>query len=203
MSKNQFDYLFKLLLIGDSDTGKSSILLQYSDGKFETNYITTIGIDFKMNYTTIDNKKIKTQIWDTAGQERFRTITTAYYRGAHGIVLVYDVTNKRTFDNVSNWMSHLTKHVQKDAIIFVVGNKCDDEDKRCVTYEEGLERATAYDCKFFETSAKTGLNISSTFSELIYTIYNSNMVRPQCEHTDMLLIKYADPKVSSTKWCNI
>lgn len=203
MSKLNPDFVFKLLLIGDSDTGKSSMLLRYRKNKFEPSFITTIGIDFAVKYSVIDNKKIKTQIWDTAGQERFRTITTAYYRGSHGVILVYDITNRKTFESVTNWMTQLSKHSHKDVIIYLVGNKCDNEDKRCVSYEEGLERATYHGCKFTETSAKTGLNVSSTFNDLINSVYDSDMVRPQCSSDDILLLGYVNPENSRNKCCNI
>ena len=114
-SNKPFDVLVKLLLIGDSGVGKSCLLLRYSDDKFTTSFITTIGIDFKIKTIHLDQKKVKMQIWDTAGQERFRTITAAYYRGAHGVLLVYDVTDETSFENVRNWMRNIEAHASEAA----------------------------------------------------------------------------------------
>merc|ERR1711881_702429 len=110
MAKKTYDLLFKLLLIGDSGVGKTCILFRFSDDAFNTTFISTIGIDFKIKTIEIDGKRIKLQIWDTAGQERFHTITTSYYRGAMGIMLVYDVTNEKTFDNIHRWLGYITEH---------------------------------------------------------------------------------------------
>ena len=123
-SNKPFDVLVKLLLIGDSGVGKSCLLLRYSDDKVTTSFITTIGIDFKIKTIDLDQKKVKMQIWDTAGQERFRTITAAYYRGAHGVLLVYDVTDATSFENVRNWMRNIEAHAREAATVGLNGNKC-------------------------------------------------------------------------------
>ncbi|KAL4341336.1 hypothetical protein GQ457_08G012770 [Hibiscus cannabinus] len=122
-----YDYLIKLLLIGDSGVGKSCLLLRFSDGSFTTSFITTIGIDFKIRTVELDGKRIKLQIWDTAGQERFRTITTAYYRGAMGILLVYDVTDESSFNNIRNWIRNIEQHASDNVNKILVGNKADME----------------------------------------------------------------------------
>ncbi|XP_045805886.1 ras-related protein RABE1c-like [Trifolium pratense] len=163
--REHYDHLIKLLLIGDSGVGKSSLLLRFSDSVFETSYITTLGIDFKNRIIELDGKKIMLQIWDTAGQERFRTITTAYYRGAMGILLVYDVTNESSFNNIRSWISSIEQH-SKDNIInkILVGNKADmDERKRVVPFSKGKALANEYGIKFFETSAKTSQNVNEAF----------------------------------------
>ncbi|KPP68297.1 RAB8A, member RAS oncogene family,-like, partial [Scleropages formosus] len=132
-----YDYLFKLLLIGDSGVGKTCVLFRFSEDAFNSTFISTIGIDFKIRTVELDGKKIKLQIWDTAGQERFRTITTAYYRGAMGIMLVYDITNEKSFDNIKNWIRNIEEHASADVEKMILGNKCDVNDKRQVSKERG------------------------------------------------------------------
>lgn len=112
MASRDYDHLFKLLIIGDSGVGKSSLLLRFSDNTFTGSYITTIGVDFKIKTVNIDDEKVKLQIWDTAGQERFRTITSTYYRGTHGVVIVYDVTNGETFANVKRWLHEIDQNCE-------------------------------------------------------------------------------------------
>ncbi|KAJ3669175.1 hypothetical protein LUZ60_011125 [Juncus effusus] len=163
-ARADYDYLIKLLLIGDSGVGKSCLLLRFSDGSFTTSFITTIGIDFKIRTIELDNKRIKLQIWDTAGQERFRTITTAYYRGAMGILLVYDVTDESSFNNIRNWIRNIEQHASDNVNKILVGNKADmDESKRAVPTAKGQALADEYGIKFFETSAKTSLNVEEVF----------------------------------------
>ncbi|XP_010543445.1 PREDICTED: ras-related protein RABE1d-like isoform X3 [Tarenaya hassleriana] len=163
-ARTDYDYLIKLLLIGDSGVGKSCLLLRFSDDTFTTSFITTIGIDFKIRTVELDGKRIKLQIWDTAGQERFRTITTAYYRGAMGILLVYDVTDESSFNNIRNWMKNIEQHASDNVDKILVGNKADmDESKRAVPTAKGQALADEYGIKFFETSAKTNLNVEQVF----------------------------------------
>jgi len=148
-----YDYLIKLLLIGDSGVGKSCLLLRFSDDSFTTSFITTIGIDFKIRTIELDGKRIKLQIWDTAGQERFRTITTAYYRGAMGILLVYDVTDESSFNNIRNWIRNIEQHASDNVNKILVGNKADmDESKRAVPTARGQALADEFGIKFFETN---------------------------------------------------
>lgn len=161
-----YDMIMKLLLVGDSGVGKSCLLLRFVEDKFNPSFITTIGIDFKIRTIESNGKKIKLQVWDTAGQERFRTITTAYYRGAMGIVLIYDVTDARTFENVENWFQTVTQHANEDAQIFLVGNKSDDEENRQVSREQGERLAAQLSIPFLEASAKTNKNVDSIFYEL-------------------------------------
>ncbi|KAL6131405.1 hypothetical protein ACLB2K_069781 [Fragaria x ananassa] len=149
-ARADYDYLIKLLLIGDSGVGKSCLLLRFSDGSFTTSFITTIGIDFKIRTIDLDGKRIKLQIWDTAGQERFRTITTAYYRGAMGILLVYDVTDESSFNNIRNWIRNIEQHAS-------------DNVNKAVPASKGQALADEYGIKFFETSAKTNLNVEEVF----------------------------------------
>jgi len=166
-SKNAaYDYLIKMLLIGDSGVGKSCLLLRFSDDSFTPSFITTIGIDFKIRTIELDGKRIKLQIWDTAGQERFRTITTAYYRGAMGILLTYDVTDDKSFNNIRNWMRNIEQHASENVNKILIGNKCDLVDKRVVDYQKGKTLADEYHIKFFETSAKNSINVDESFITL-------------------------------------
>ncbi|XP_020824311.1 ras-related protein Rab-8B isoform X1 [Phascolarctos cinereus] len=158
-----YDYLFKLLLIGDSGVGKTCLLFRFSEDAFNTTFISTIGIDFKIRTIELDGKKIKLQIWDTAGQERFRTITTAYYRGAMGIMLVYDITNEKSFENIKNWIRNIEEHASSDVERMILGNKSDMNDKRQVSKERGEKLAIDYGIKFLETSAKSSINVEEAF----------------------------------------
>mmetsp|Transcript_45860 Transcript_45860/g.107617 ORF Transcript_45860/g.107617 Transcript_45860/m.107617 type:complete len:212 (+) Transcript_45860:204-839(+) len=161
-----YDYLVKLLLIGDSGVGKSCLLLRFSDDSFTTSFITTIGIDFKIRQIEQDGKRLKLQIWDTAGQERFRTITTAYYRGAMGILLVYDVTDEQSFQNIRNWMGQIAQYAASNVNKILVGNKCDMLDKKVIETARGQALADEYGIAFYETSAKNNINVDKAFTDI-------------------------------------
>lgn len=161
-----YEYLFKLLLIGNSGVGKSCILMRYADNSFTENFFNTIGVDFKIKTITLNDQVIKMQIWDTAGQDRFRTLTSSYYRGAHGIIIVYDVTNKDSFDNVRQWMQEIEKFASENVNKLLVGNKSDLEEQREVTYDEGVELAKKFDIPFLEVSAKNALHVDDTFTTM-------------------------------------
>jgi len=161
-----YDYLIKLLLIGDSGVGKSCLLLRFSDDSFIPSFITTIGIDFKIRTIELEGKRIKLQIWDTAGQERFRTITTAYYRGAMGILLVYDVTDEKSFNNIRNWIRNIEQHATESVNKMLIGNKCDMVEKKVIDTEKGKALAEEYGIKFLETSAKNSTNVEDAFITL-------------------------------------
>lgn len=161
-----YDFLIKLLLIGDSGVGKSCCLLRFSEDSFTPSFITTIGIDFKIRTIELDGKKVKLQIWDTAGQERFRTITTAYYRGAMGILLVYDVTDERSFNNIRTWFSNVEQHATEGVNKILIGNKCDWEEKRAVSTEQGQALADELGIPFMEVSAKSNINVEKAFFSL-------------------------------------
>lgn len=161
-----YDYLIKLLLIGDSGVGKSCLLLRFSEDSFTPSFITTIGIDFKIRTIEIDGKRIKLQIWDTAGQERFRTITTVYYRGAMGILLVYDVTDQKSFENIKTWFGNVEQHASEDVNKILIGNKCDYDEKRVVSAEQGQALADSLGVPFVEASAKANINVEEAFLSL-------------------------------------
>ncbi|KAI9495321.1 rab family GTPase [Zychaea mexicana] len=178
-----YDYLIKLLLIGDSGVGKSCLLLRFSDDSFTPSFITTIGIDFKIRTIELDGKRIKLQIWDTAGQERFRTITTAYYRGAMGILLVYDVTDERSFGNVRNWFSNIEQHASEGVNKILIGNKCDMEEKRVITTEQGQALANELGIRFMETSAKANIGVEGAFFDLARDIKKRLIDTQQAQQT--------------------
>ena len=166
---NQDDYLIKLLIIGDLGVGKTSFLLRFTDNNFTTSHQTTIGIDYKQKEMDIDGKVIKLQIWDTAGQERFKTITQSYYKGAMGIILTYDCTNEQSFNNIRNWVQQTKMYASDNVSMVLIGNKCDLLNVR-VTTEQGEALAQELGIKFFETSAKTSLNVKNTFRCIVKEI---------------------------------
>ncbi|KAL8829120.1 MAG: hypothetical protein Q9170_006310 [Blastenia crenularia] len=159
----EYDYLFKLLLIGDSGVGKSCLLLRFADDTYTESYISTIGVDFKIRTIELDGKTVKLQIWDTAGQERFRTITSSYYRGAHGICVVYDVTDMDSFNNVKQWLQEIDRYATEGVNKLLVGNKSDMSDKKVVEYTVAKEFADSLGIPFLETSAKNASNVEQAF----------------------------------------
>ncbi|XP_052238596.1 ras-related protein Rab-35-like [Dreissena polymorpha] len=158
----EYDHLFKLLIIGDSGVGKSSLLLRFSDNTFSGTYITTIGVDFKIRTIDVNGEKVKLQIWDTAGQERFRTITSTYYRGTHGVVVVYDVCSGESFANVKRWLHEIDTNCDVVNRI-LVGNKDDDPDRKVVVTSDAQKFADQMGIQLFETSAKENKNVEEMF----------------------------------------
>jgi len=165
-TSTEYDYLFKLLLIGDSGVGKSCLLLRFADDTYTDSYISTIGVDFKIRTVEIDGKTVKLQIWDTAGQERFRTITSSYYRGAHGIIVVYDITDRTSFSNVKQWLGEIERYACSSVNRLLVGNKADLNEKRAVTHQEAKEFSDSLGISFLEASAKSSQNVEATFVTL-------------------------------------
>lgn len=168
----EYDYLFKLLLIGDSGVGKSCLLLRFADDTYTESYISTIGVDFKIRTIELDGKTIKLQIWDTAGQERFRTITSSYYRGAHGIIVVYDVTDQESFNNVKQWLQEIDRYASENVNKLLVGNKCDLTTKKVVDFTTAKEYADQLGIPFLETSAKNATNVEQAFMTMAAEIKN-------------------------------
>ncbi|VBB18303.1 hypothetical protein YASMINEVIRUS_766 [Yasminevirus sp. GU-2018] len=164
-SNGDYDYLVKLLIVGDSGVGKSSLLLRFADNTFTDTFISTIGVDFKIRTMQIDGRVVKIQIWDTAGQERFRTIVSSYYRGAHGIMYVFDVGDRESFNNLTMWQSDVNSYAPGCTSI-IVGNKSDTQN-RTVTYEEGRQFASERGMEYIETSAKTGSAVDKAFAEIV------------------------------------
>ena len=160
-----FDYLLKYIIIGDAAVGKSNLLLRYAHGQFKEEYQLTIGVEFGAKNIKIDNKSFRIQIWDTAGQENFRSITRAYYKNSCCALVVYDISNRESFDHISNWIEDCKNQSPKTIFMCLVGNKCDLNEKRQVSIEEGREFAEKNGMIFFETSAKTGQNVEEDFKQ--------------------------------------
>ena len=166
MGDENYDFIFKVLLLGNSDVGKSSLLLRYVDSVWSDTFVPTIGVDFKVKTIEIDGKKVKLQIWDTAGQERFRTVVSTYFRGAHGIFLIYDITNRDSFKNLENWLIEIEKNASENVLKILIGNKNDLEDERDISPDEGKAFANRNGMQFIETSAKMNTNVNEAFETL-------------------------------------
>ncbi|XXG78716.1 hypothetical protein AAC387_Pa08g2603 [Persea americana] len=167
------EYLFKIVLIGDSAVGKSNLLSRYARNEFNANSKATIGVEFQTQSVDINGKEVKAQIWDTAGQERFRAVTSAYYRGALGALVVYDISRRSTFDSARRWLEELTTHCDTTVVRMLVGNKCDLENIREVSVDEGKQLAEEEGLCFMETSALDATNVKTAFEIVIKEIYNN------------------------------
>ncbi|EJK72074.1 hypothetical protein THAOC_06432 [Thalassiosira oceanica] len=173
-----YDHLFKLLMIGDAAVGKSSMLIRFTDDAFDEHIQSTIGVDFKVKHLELNSKRIKLTVWDTAGQERFRTLTSSYYRGAQGVVMVYDVTRRDSFDNLDHWLKEIqlySPNSGEGVVKLLVGNKIDlpemgGEHERQVDRDEAEEWAREHGMLFLEASAKTKAGIQESFMEVVYKI---------------------------------
>jgi len=181
----EYDFLFKLLLIGDSGVGKSCLLLRFADDTYTESYISTIGVDFKIRTIELDGKTIKLQIWDTAGQERFRTITSSYYRGAHGIIVVFDVTDLESFNNVKQWLHEIDRYASENVNKLLVGNKCDLTSKRAVTTEQAKEFADQLGIEYLETSAKNATNVEKAFTTMAAQIKARYKTQPSQSNSNV------------------
>ena len=167
MEDEEYSLIFKMILIGDSGVGKTNILSRYINNKFLETTKSTVGVELGTKIEEYNNTKIKIQIWDTAGQERYKSITKTYYKGAKGAFIVYDITKKDSFKNIDKWIKDLKEYGEEDAIILIIGNKCDLEDKREVTTEEVKKKAEIYKMVYCETSALNSKNINYAFQTLI------------------------------------
>ncbi|KAJ8565647.1 hypothetical protein K7X08_008223 [Anisodus acutangulus] len=167
----KIDYVFKVVLIGDSAVGKSQLLSRFSRNEFSLDSKATIGVEFQTRTLEIDHKTVKAQIWDTAGQERYRAVTSAYYRGAVGAMLVYDITKRQSFDHVARWLEELRGHADKNIVIMLVGNKTDLGSLRAVPTEDAKEFAEKENLFFIETSALEATNVETAFVNVLTEIY--------------------------------
>ena len=169
-----YDHLVKILLVGDSGVGKSSLLARFISDSFDEQS-PTVGVDFKLKHIDVDGTRLKLTVWDTAGQERFRTLTSSYYRGAHGVVFVYDVTSRESFENArETWRKEVEMYgTIANSVKIVIGNKIDREDERTVAREEGVAFAKEYGCLFLECSAKTKVRVAEAFDELVKGILDA------------------------------
>ncbi|KAJ6817858.1 ras-related protein RABA2a-like [Iris pallida] len=172
-AEDEYDYLFKVVLIGDSGVGKSNLLSRFTRNEFCLESKSTIGVEFATRTLQVENRTIKAQIWDTAGQERYRAITSAYYRGALGALLVYDVTKPTTFENVSRWLKELRDHADSNIVIMLIGNKTDLKHLRAVASEDAQGYAEKEGLSFIETSALEATNVESAFQVILAEIYRT------------------------------
>ncbi|XP_058787005.1 ras-related protein Rab11A-like [Vicia villosa] len=171
-ANQKIDYVFKVVLIGDSAVGKSQILARFARNDFSLDSKATIGVEFQTRTLVIQHKSIKAQIWDTAGQERYRAVTSAYYRGAVGAMLVYDITKRPSFDHIPRWLEELRNHADKNIVIILIGNKSDLEDQRAVPTEDAKEFAEKEGLFFLETSALEAINVETAFMTVLTEIFN-------------------------------
>ncbi|CAI9109521.1 OLC1v1009355C1 [Oldenlandia corymbosa var. corymbosa] len=171
-ASQKVDYVFKVVLIGDSAVGKSQILARFARNEFSLDSKATIGVEFQTRTLVIQHKSVKAQIWDTAGQERYRAVTSAYYRGAVGAMLVYDITKRQTFDHIPRWLEELRAHADKNIVIMLIGNKIDLEDQRAVPTEDAKEFAQKEGLFFLETSALEATNVETAFTTVLTEIFN-------------------------------
>ena len=171
-SDDNYDMIFKLVLIGDSFVGKTNIMSKYLKNEFHEDSKATVGVEFGSKKFVVDKVNIKAQIWDTAGQERYKSITNAYYKGSKGAFVVYDITRKETFDSVDKWIADLKQSGDKKITILLIGNKADLENQRVISKEQGEEKAKSFNLAFLETSAMNGQNLDTAFEMMIKEVYD-------------------------------
>lgn len=175
------EYAFKLIIIGNSSVGKSKIVTRFCENKYTEESKATVGTEFYSKSFQINNKIVKTNFWDTAGQEKFSAMTKAYYRNSHGAIIVYDITNKKSFEDVDNWIKQAKTYGGKNCALLLIGNKCDLQDKRAVPEEEALEKAKLNNAAFMETSAAESINVREAFYRIIKEIYYTNVSSEQTQ----------------------
>lgn len=162
-----YNYLFKIVVVGDHNCGKSCILLRFAENAFRSDHISTLGVDFKLKTIKLGRDKIRLELWDTAGMERYRTIYNSYYHSAHGVVCVYDMTSEKSFDNLENyWLKEIKQHAPQNAVLMLIGNKADLETERKVDFSRAEKLATRLGVSLYEVSAKTGINCEDAFHTL-------------------------------------
>jgi Ras-related protein Rab-11A len=171
MEDDNYEMMFKVVLVGDSFVGKTNILSKYLKNEFHEDSKATVGVEFGSKEFNIEGHSIKAQIWDTAGQERYKAITSAYYKGAKGAFVVYDITRKSSYESIDKWVNDLKATADKKLTIVIIGNKCDLEDQRQVTKELGQEKASKLEVAFLETSASSGENLEKAFEMMVNEIY--------------------------------
>uniref|UniRef100_A0AAZ3RKS8 small monomeric GTPase n=1 Tax=Oncorhynchus tshawytscha TaxID=74940 RepID=A0AAZ3RKS8_ONCTS len=191
----------QVMLVGDSGVGKTCLLVRFKDGAFLAgSFISTVGIDFRNKVLNIDALKVKLQIWDTAGQERFRSVTHAYYRDAHALLLLYDVTNKASFDNIKAWLTEIHEYAQQDVVLMLLGNKADVAHERVVKREEGEKLAKVFGVPFMETSAKSGLNVELAFTAVAKELKHRSTKEP--DDPKFQLQDYVNKEMKSAGCCH-
>ena len=200
--QDEEDYrLYKILLLGDCAVGKSCLLLRYCENSFQESHLATIGLDFRLTTITLENnRKIRIQIWDTAGEDRFRSITRNYYKGAHGIVLIYDVTDQQSFQHIKDWVDKIKEESKEGVIIYLVGNKIDLIDKRIITNADGKKLSEEIKIKYYETSAKDSIGVNEVFENLVKDMDNFYSEQHQ-EEMETIHIDKKDKKKRKLRCC--
>ncbi|CAF1392835.1 unnamed protein product, partial [Didymodactylos carnosus] len=176
--EKEYDYLFKILIIGDSGVGKTAVLQRFANDYYSTDYVATIGVDFQIRTIDIDSKDVKLQVWDTAGQDRFKCVVSSFYRGAHGVIVCFDITDLESFRNVEEWISEIQRYCSTNPPIYLVGTKSDLQTKRTISYQQATQYAQSKGIQYIETSSKTNDNIQETFFRFSRTLI---------EHSDKVL----------------
>ncbi|KAI6176902.1 Ras-related protein Rab-26 [Aphelenchoides bicaudatus] len=190
-------FSFTVMLLGDSCTGKTCLLIRFKDDTFmANNFISTIGIDYRNKLVEVDKYKVKLQIWDTAGQERFRSITSSYYRDADALLLVYDVTNRTSFENIRNWLAQAREYAKDTVQIALLGNKIDMAGQRKVKFDEAKQLASAYNICYMETSAKSGQNVQEAFQLLARRLISAT----QGAKDERVVVDLLDKNPSGASW---
>lgn len=204
-AEEQFDFLFKIVLIGDCGTGKTCIVQRFKTGNYIERHGNTIGVDFSMKTITVDGKQVKLQIWDTAGQERFRTITQSYYRSANGVIIVYDITKRSSFVNLQKWIEEVRRYTASNVILILIGNKCDMEEEREVEFSEAEAM-----CEFIpeilfvmETSAKENTNIEDAFICLAAELKRRHDCIPADDGSENITLGQGKPLKNCSSSCNL
>ena len=194
---NNYELLYKIIIIGDTCVGKSNILSRYLKDEFREDSKSTVGVELGTKFLKVKDVGIKIQIWDTAGQERYKSITSSYYKGSHGCFIVYDITNEASFENVDKWYQQAQKEASKDVSIILVGNKCDLEEQRKVSKEKGEEKAKQFNIPFFETSALSKIKIDDIFIEMVNNIFERTGGPKNDDDDDIEIINENDNKAIS------
>ena len=203
-SDQDYEFIFKVLLLGNSYVGKTSLFLRFVDDIWNDTFVPTIGVDFKIKTFEIDSKKIKMQIWDTAGQRKSTNIIGSFYRGTHGILLLYDVTDIDSFKNLSNWLIEIEKRASKNVLKLLIGNKSDLEEKRVISFNQGKEFADSYGLKFIETSVKKNVNVHEAFEMFGRELMDASMekkIDTQKQNKKVSVAKSQDLNVQQKKGC--
>ena len=194
--QNNYELLYKIIIIGDTCVGKSNILSRYLKDEFREDSKSTVGVELGSKFLKVKGVGTKLQIWDTAGQERYRSITSSYFKGSHGCFIVYDITNETSFEDVNKWYEQVQKESSKEVSIILVGNKCDLENERKVSKEKGEEKARALNCPFFETSALSKLKIDDIFNEMVNNIFDRTGGPKNDDDDDIEIVNENDKAVS-------
>ena len=199
MDDDSYEIMVKVVLVGDSGVGKTNIMSKYLKNQFREDSKATVGVEFGSKQFTVENHQIKAQIWDTAGQERYKAITSAYYKGAKGAFVVYDITRKNTFETVNKWVSDISAAADKKITLILIGNKNDLEDQRQVTKEMGEEKAKELGLAFMETSACSGENLDKAFQLIINEIYKKSKEDIMGEGEENIVQQGKDITLDKTK----